>query len=385
MPFVARHERRLLEAATRERNPNRYWDYLREAIGARAYVPSDFSIRDVFENFVDDGRELAQSWRPGANGRVNLMEAGVNTGNFAHIMSNIIHSQVMERWNLPGFIQDQLAETVPTQLNGEMLPGVGGIGDEAEEVTEAQGYPTAGFGEYWVDTPKTQKWGFIVPVTKEAIFYDRTNLVMQTAAGVTDWLKVHKEKRIIDAATGQVNLYRPNSAAAIATYGDSAGSHNWDNLAASNTLTDWTDIENAQLLLEDITDPATGEPVVINGTPQVLIPGALNYSARRIFNATEFRYVSTHTTISANPLAGQPLDIVTNQWVKARTSSTSTWFYGDFRGAFKYMQNWPIESESAPPNSELEFTHDIVYRSKVSERGVIACVEPRKVVKCTAA
>ena len=384
MPFVAQKERRLLEAAQRDHTPEVYFDDLQEAIDSRAYVAEDFRIREVFENFVDGGHELAQTWAPGASGRVNLTEAGVNTGNFANIMSNVIHSKVMERWNMPGFIADQLCETVPTNLNGEMLPGVGGIGDEAEEVSESHGYPTAGFGEFWVETPRTQKWGFIVPVTKEAIYFDRTGLVLSTAQSVVDWLRVHKEKRVIDAATGQTDLYRRNGAAAVASYGDNAGAHNWDNLAASNALVDWTDVENAQLLMEDLIDPETGEPVVVNGVPQILIPGALNYTARRVFNATEFRYVSTHTTISANPLAGQPLDIVTNQWVKARTSSASTWFYGDFKGAFKYMENWPIAAETAPPNSELEFTHDIAHRSKVSERGVIACVEPRKVVKCTA-
>ena len=35
-------------------------------------------------------------------------------------------------------------------------------------------------------TPQTAKRGFIVPVTKEAIFFDRTNLVLQRAAEVGD-------------------------------------------------------------------------------------------------------------------------------------------------------------------------------------------------------
>ena len=70
--------------------------------------------------------------------------------------------------------------------------------------------------------------------------------------------------------------------------------------------------------------------------------------------------------------------------VKQRTSSASTWFIGDPARAFAYMENWPITVVSAPDNSEAEFTHDIVSRFKVSERGAAAVIEPRYMVKCTA-
>ena len=40
-------------------------------------------------------------------------------------------------------------------------------------------YPHLGFGEDYIETPSTTKRGFIVPVTKEAIFFDRTHLVLQ--------------------------------------------------------------------------------------------------------------------------------------------------------------------------------------------------------------
>ena len=48
------------------------------------------------------------------------------------------------------------------------------------------------------------------------------------------------------------------------------------------------------------------------------------------------------------------------------------------------MQNWGPTVVQAPDNSEAEFTHDIVARFKVSERGTPAVLEPRRMVKCTA-
>jgi streptogramin lyase len=90
--------------------------------------------------------------------------------------------------------------------------------------------------------------------------------------------------------------------------------------------------------------------------------------------------------MSANPLSGNgtPLTIESSQYVKARTSSDSTWFIGQFKKGFAYMENWPITVEKAPANSEAEFMQDIVARWKVSERGAAACLDPRYAVKCTA-
>ena len=171
---------------------------------------------------------------------------------------------------------------------------------------------------------------------------------------------------------------------AIATYGDNSGSHNFDNFAATNALVDWTDIENALLLFDGMTDPETGEPIAVMPR-QLVVPSALLMTARRVVNATEIRFgdgaSATTQTIAANPIGS--MEILSNPWVRARTSSTSTWFIGDFPRAFAYMENWPITSVQAPVNSEMEFTRDIVARFKVSERGAAAVIEPRYVVRCT--
>ena len=47
------------------------------------------------------------------------------------------------------------------------------------------------------------------------------------------------------------------------------------------------------------------------------------------------------------------------------------------------MENWPITVTQAPPNSEAEFSQDIVLRFKASERGAAAVLDPRCVVKST--
>lgn len=393
--FVAHKWRRLYEAAVRDKTPDVFWADLREALDGRAYTASDFSVRDLWENFVEDGREIVASWSPrsgGGKSGVMLSEAGVDSSAFANITGQIVFSEVMEAFNDPVFLADQLTRRVPTQFSGEKIPGIGRIGDEAEIVGEGEAYPLAGLSEEWVETPETTKRGFIVPVTKEAVFFDRTGLVLTRASEVAQWLAVNKEKRVLDVVLGITSTYRRNGeTSAVATYGDNSGSHDWDNLAASNGLVDWTDIENALLLFDDLTDPNTGEPILVNPNT-LIVPTALSFTAQRIVSATEIREVTNTntTTLSGNPLGGQRpggsngnLRILSNQYVKARTSSATTWFIGDPMAAFYYMENWPVTTTQAPTNSEMEFTHDIVQRYKVSERGAAAAYEPRRMVKST--
>lgn len=391
--FNARAWRRLYEAAQRDRAEHRFWEDVQQDIRQGGHTASDYSIRELFENFVEDGREVTANFSPrlrNSGETARILEA-VDTGAFANITGQIVYSRVLEAFNNPVFLADRLATTVPTEFSGEKIPGITQIGDEAEVVGEGENYPMAGVSEEWVETPETTKRGFILGVTKEAIFFDRTGVLMQRASNVAEQLAINKEKRVLQAATGVTTLYRRNGASAVATYGDNSGAHDWDNLQASNALVDWTDIENALLLFDGMTDPNTGEPIVLNANA-VLVPSALVMTARRIVSATEVHYgdysAASYQTLSANPLnnpiSATGFEILSNQWVKSVTSSATTWFIGDFRSALFYMQNWPITVQQAPPNSEAEFSQDIVSRYKVSERGTPAMIEPRRLVKNTA-
>lgn len=398
MAFAAKKWRRLHEVARRQKCLDRFEADLSEEIrslGVARTYGRGISFNQIFEHFVEDGREILHSWSPASGGGrsgVRLVESGINTAMFANITGQIVYQMMIETFESPAYIGPLLCPTKPTAFSGERIPGMGRIGDAAESVGENEAYPMVGVSEEWIDTPETVKRGLVVPVTKEALFFDRTGLVLQRAAEVGEWLAVNKEKRILDAVLGITSLYRRNGSSAIATYGDNSGSHDWDNLAASNALQDYTDVENVLNLFDDITDPNTGEPVIINSTT-IVVPTALLFTAARMINATEVREVTNTntTTISGNPLRGTrtnaantQVNLVSSQYVKARTSSATTWFVGDFAGAFAYMENFPLKVDQAPASSELEFSHDIVARWKGSERGAPAALNPRKVAKATA-
>lgn len=394
---------KLLEAARRDRGQpeytmlangqqiqcknasERHWyDEFTEALQKKQLRPQEVSFRKLFEQVTPDGREVVDSWRPSSGGGgINLQEAGVNTAAFSAISGQIVFSTVLEAFQNPLFISDLVCPAVQSEFESEKIPGVSGVGDVMEGIGEGMPYPTAGLTGSYVETPATTKRGTIVPVTKEALFFDRTGLILQRAASVGEYLAINKEKRVLDTVLGITTSYKRNGGTAQATYANSHTDGDFDNLLASNALVDWTDIDAVQQNLAAVTDPDTAEPVAVLAT-QLVVPLALQGTAYRILNATEIRHSAGGVeTLSSNPLR-PGYQLITNQYVKARTSSDSTWFFGDFRRAFAYMQNWGITSVSMPAGSHLEFTQDVVQAYKVSERGTPAVREPRYVQKCTA-
>lgn len=365
----------------------------RDGMRDGAYNPHDYSVRTLWEALVNDGFEIAQSWDPREGGQgVMLSEAAVDSSNFTAISGQIVYQTVLDNYNQPGLIGSMLCPDRETPFDGEKIAGISPLGDSAEIVPEGEAYPTVGVSPEYIETPRTTKRGMIVPITKEAIFFDRTGKLLQECGKVGESLGINKEKRCLDAALGLDSLYKRNGRAAVATYGDDSGDHDFDNLAASNALVDWTDVEAALLLFDGLTDPNTGEPINVLGNLVMVVPSALRMTAMRILNATEVRETTNTDTVtlSANPLHGQfagvtlGITLASSAYVKDRTSSASTWFIGNPSKAFAYGVNWPITTVTAPTNSGDEFHNDIVTQYKVSERGASEVHDPRFMVKSTA-
>ena len=108
------------------------------------------------------------------------MEAGegVDTTAFLNVTGQVVYSKILEAYRNESFVVSKLVDTIPTRLDGERIPGAGRVGEEVTEIHPGMPYPNSGFGEDYIETPATSKRGLIVPVTKEAIFFDRTHLVL---------------------------------------------------------------------------------------------------------------------------------------------------------------------------------------------------------------
>jgi len=363
--------------------------HLSEALREGHLAPEEFSIRDLAESLVPDGREWVRMLDPRSGGGASVLEAtdGVDVTAFLNITGQVIHSKILDAYEQENFVVSKLVQTISTRLDGEKIPGISQIADNVDEVAPGMPYPNLGFGEDFIETPSTSKRGFIVPVTKEAIFFDRTHLILSRAAEAGEILGLNKEKRLLDLVVGVTNNYKSNGT----SYNTYYTSGPWVNELATNELVDWTNVDAAEQLFADILDPNTGEPVLVSGTT-VLVAPAYRHAAHRVFNAAEITYTqagSETATTAANPLGNYRVEESRLAYRRILASGVTAadakkwWFIGDFHKAFAYMENWPITVTQAPINSEADFNNDIVLRFKASERGVAAVLNPRYVVKST--
>jgi hypothetical protein len=197
---------------------------------------------------------------------------------------------------------------------------------------------------------------------------DLTGQILDRAAQVGESLGEDKEDRILNVVAGIISTYNRKNRGVVATYGDNSGSHDWDNLAATNALVDWTDVEAAKLLFDAMTDPNTGIPLANMGGQQLLVATGLSMTANRVINATEIEHVDNQTnaatirTRSTNPLTGY--SAMSTPRLSAIQGNQTTWYLGNFKKAFTYYQWWGITTSQQGAGSEAEFTRDIVAQYK---------------------
>jgi hypothetical protein len=364
---------------------------LQEALEAKELKPEEFSIKQLYEHLVPDGYEAFQMLDPCNQGSIGIMEnvGAVDSSLFSNTSGLLVMTAVMDSYQDPTFIADQLAPARPTRKKSERIGGISQIGDEGEIVGDGQPYPNAGVSETYIDTPVTTKRGMIVSLTKEAVFHDETGVLLENASQVGKALGFSKEKRVTEAVIGETNTYKRNGTATN-TYLSSGA---YVNIKSSNALTEWTSIEAAELLFANMTDPETGEPIWIR-PDTLLVPEALFRTAQRIVGAIEVGHnlgsISNSNfevrTVGANPVGGGQYSVLTSPYVNSLASSngTTNWYAGMPSKAFRYNENWPITVVPSPPNSEAEFRRDIINEWKASEKGVVVVTEPRHMVRSTA-
>lgn len=377
---------------------------LKQAFKDKAVRPADFDIGRLFvECFGWHEFDACRNDRSRlVNKQVAEAAGAVSTNAFANITGQIVYNALMQGYEAPEYVFKGLIPEVMTSfLNGEKVAGIKGIGDETQVVGENEPYPLVGTSEDYIETPQLKKRGFIVPVTREAIFADRTGMLLETCGKVGEAMGYNDEKRaidcIIDENGGAVSAkvgghryhWRGNS---IATYGDSSGTHDWDNLEASNALVDYSDVEKAEILLALMLDPGTGQ--VTNryrtAASDIIVATGLIHTVRQIFSASDITvHVGGYATSGnlpqrSSPNSLQPYRIVTSPMLDAQLGTDTSWFLGNVSKAFRKMVAWKNEVTNAPAGSEQEFTRDIVFQVKGSQMDAYTTFDPRYMAKSTA-
>jgi hypothetical protein len=383
---------RLMEAACSEGR-----NFLKEAVSRRQLSLQGASFKHLFLECFGAG-EFAHAVATGSINWQQLSEAAgaTSTATFANISGQIVYDMVLQQYQSPEFVATGLIPERQSNIKGmEKIAGITNLGDETSIVEEGKDYPLVGPSENWIYVVEPDKKGCIVPLTLEAILYDRTGQLVETAGKVGYMYGLQLEKAAIDCVIDEnvtAHRYRWMEKGQIATYGDSSGTHNWDNLAASNALENYTDIEAAWLLLRNMTDPFTGEPILFPPT-HLIVPHRLEWTARQLLTASTIRRTIPGFATSANPVqdegAQNPvsslgLNLVSTPFIEARQATKTSWYMGAIAKAFRRNVHLPMDVLQAPPQNSDEFDRDIAMKFKVRGKMGFATVEPRCVVKSTA-
>src|SRR5262245_4806925 len=325
---------------------------------------------------------------------VTEAQGAISTAAFLNVIGQIAYSTFLQAYEKEASVFTPLIPEVRTEfLDGEKVAGVTGIADEVQVRPEGERYTLAGVGEDWIFTPPVIDRGQIMPVTWEAVFADRTGQLLPRLGQIGQSAGLNREKRAIDCVIDEnTTAHRHNwRGTTIASYGDNSGSHSWDNLSATTTLTDWTSLDRAEQVFNGITDPYTAEPWPVD--PRHLIVAKINeQTARRVLSATEIRVATPGYATTGNPTLtnmtnpyGNKFTLVTSRLLNSRMTVNTSWYLGDLALYARYMVAEPQAVVQAPTNDIDEFERRIVAKYRVNERGAYVVFQPRAMVKCTVA
>lgn len=371
---------------------------LREAAGKRQLRLTDCPLPQLLSDLCGDRR--FKGWLADEGMPLRKLEeaAGVTTGAFQQIVDPFVQSTALAAYENAEFVFSKLIPKRSTVKRWEILRGLGKIGDEAMVVGEGKQYPEATVSPDWIQTPEVKKRGFMTSVTKEMMKFDETGVLSDRLHGQTESMGISNEKRatacVTDAGESTSNGYYRHTwqGTKYATYQTSTP---WDNVAASNALVDFSDLDAARQTFIALTDPQTGEPLNFSVKDVVVPPALAMQAVFALTNGNVSQAVGGYATSgnltrqdTTNPiytvLGPMRLLGANSQYLRNASGSDTTWYIGDIAGAFEYLEVEPMTVKTQGEDSESSFNADIVMRIKVSEWGTYFTKQPRRVVKCTA-
>jgi len=356
--------------------------------------PEDFSLRSLWEALVGPA-ESTLAFAMDHMGYVEMpLREAVTSSAFPSAVGQLISAKVIEGYEMPGAIGDELVTVVPSKLRGERMVGFTSL-QGPKVVEEGEPYQDSTFREKFVTTTETKR-GRLLSVSEEAVFFDQTGQMLLRAQGLGNMLRANREKRIIRAVADVASterIYRPQG---VATQLYSAGNNSL--LSTATPLIDWTDIQEVlafyALNQRDDREPGDeggADPIIWMPT-HILTAQELAGTAARIVNAVEDRTNTTTATVITAGVARQlvpGLRAVSSPFLDAAQGAdqwddASDWLIGDFKRQFIYKEIWPLQTFRQPAGNDEDFERDIVARFKVREYGDVQATDHRLVVKVNA-
>lgn len=329
----------------------------------------EFSLRNLAEAIM--GKDFTDEYYDPTGGFnfAFLREAAIDPSAFQNIntfnlaVAGLVNAEIMERFNQPVFFGRNLVTVKPTKMNGQKLVAVARMGSysaNAKGRKPGEQHAEVGLSEAYQTTPETLEQALKCRVTREAVFFDITDQVLDEAGEVGHELAYGQEKDIADmvlGVTGLAGTYNRNGT----SYECYQTASPWIN-DASNPFSDWSDIDDARQNFVGMTDPESGKEIVVMGTTVLCTPAKELLMRQQMFGPNvqmgtqlNSNFPSTWT-VGGNPLAGVGQSFtLTNMgaiWYNRLTAADGLnlsasnavkyWYIGDYAKAFWWMENWPM-------------------------------------------
>jgi hypothetical protein len=302
----------------------------------------DFSFKELWEGLVASQ---------------GLEESASSTA-FPTIAGEIISSVMIAGYDQYPKIGDSLVRTVPSKQKISQVAGWTTIGklSRSSEVREKEDYPNVAPPDEKTIQIKNRKNGLKIHLTKEAIFFDKTGELLVQAAGVGAELARWKEEVIlctaIDADATAYNL------------GDMFVAGNSNYLSGAGSALGTTGFEACHIAFRKKTDDK-GRKINILPDKPILMYGA-------DLEPTVFKLLNNEYGPTGS-VKGNDKNFALNKFVPVYNpyiSSTTAWYYGDFKNSLRWEEVWPLETFSRlGPDTDDGFDKDIIAQYKASIYG----------------
>ncbi len=327
-----------------------------EAFKLKKLQPEDFSLREIWEA-CEPGRSVSEA---------------VTSDAFPKITGELINAKIINAYDSVEKIGDDLCVTIPSKLKIDTIAGFTEV-EAPREVPEGHEYDDSTMTEKYV-TVHNKKFGLILSVTEEMIYFDQTGQVLARAERIGTKAAQYRERIILQGVQDvDGNVYRP-SGVATALYSSSNG-----NLQSSNPLSE-AGLETVYSALINTKDDSEDEDFILINRDNVtcLVPSTLEVEAWQLANST---LTPESAENAANFFKGR-FKIASSPYVDAQ--STTTWYFGDFKQQFIWEEVWPLSVITAPVNHYDSFRKDIKSLHKCRFYGGFGAVDHRFVHKSTA-
>lgn len=327
----------------------------------------------------------------------------LQSSQFPTVSKIAVNKTIMDSYELYQPEVDSLvSEVEATQTDVERLIGFTDP-EEPELRIEGMSYQDTDFGERDVQVYMAD-FGRTISLTREAIFNDRTNSLIQQAQGIGDYTGQHRARMIIQTLEGlprtafkeaanasKAFTYKGTSFQAASIY--SATNHTTidgrtnANLIASNGLNDYTNIQSAMQLFNKMKTPR-GHEMIVNPTT-ILVHSDNEVKAWQILNTPQFAMVGqgkvadpviAHLSNPYGPGGLKKFNVIGSRYV----SAAGTWYIGDPKKQLKWVWVYRPATASMAASSEKAFLNNIVMTYKFSYHGGCGHTDYSYLMKCTA-